>query len=72
MPSYHWREAAVGLIYSRGYLFSLMRMPFTRGPNHPNPYKISTAHFCIGSLQTATEIFKTRSKVKKQIFDARC
>jgi hypothetical protein len=27
MPSYHWRETAVILIYSIGGLFSLMRMP---------------------------------------------
>jgi len=27
MPSYHWRETAVILIYSIGGPFSLMRMP---------------------------------------------
>jgi hypothetical protein len=31
MPSYHWRETAVVLIYSMRYPFSLMRMPL-RGP----------------------------------------
>ena len=27
MPSYHWRETAVVLIYSMGYTLSFMRMP---------------------------------------------
>ena len=30
--------------------FRTMQAPFTRRPNHPKPYRISQAHFCIDSF----------------------
>src|SRR4029450_12206424 len=37
MPSYHWRETAVVLIYSMGYILSFMRMPPSRGSVNCDP-----------------------------------
>jgi hypothetical protein len=47
MPSYHWRETAVVLIYSMGYPFSFMRMPHARAPAERGNFSCQAAIFVV-------------------------
>ena len=43
MPSYHWRETAVIVLYSIGCPFSLMRMPLQGGILKPPALRVAMA-----------------------------